>query len=104
MQVRTATPTSAGSSTPAVLSGNAAIEIGDQFFLPTEITVTVGTTVAWTNHGQLGHTATARDGSFGSSTLGFNDTFKFTFSKAGRYDFYCMNHTEMFGAVIVVAR
>jgi plastocyanin len=98
----TPTPTSAGSQAPLVFSGSAAIEIGDQFFLPSQITVTVGTTVTWINHGQLLHTATARDNSFNSSNLEFGGTYKFTFTKAGRVPYYCMNHSDMFGEVIVV--
>jgi len=53
VEVMTPTPTSAGSQAPQVLSGTAAIEVGDQFFLPSQITVKVGTTVTWINHGQV---------------------------------------------------
>jgi len=103
VQIMTPTPTSAGSPTQRVLSGKAEIEIGDQFFLPSQVMVAVGTIVTWTNRGQMGHTATARDRSFGSSTLGFNQSYSFTFAKPGRYQFFCMTHTDMFGEVIVVA-
>jgi plastocyanin len=102
VQVLTPTPTAAGSQALEVFSGTAMIDIGDQFFLPSKIVVTVGTTVVWTNRGQAGHTATARDKAFGSSTLQFGDTFKFTLTKPGRYQFYCMTHPDMFGEVVVV--
>ncbi|TME37724.1 MAG: hypothetical protein E6I57_10840 [Chloroflexi bacterium] len=101
VEVMTPTPTSAGSRAPQVLSGTAAIEVGDQFFLPSQITVKVGTTVTWINHGQVLHTATARDNSFNSSNLEFGGTYKFTFTKAGRFPYYCMNHSDMFGEVLV---
>ena len=77
------------------------VEIGDQFFLPSQIIVSLATTVVWINRGQAGHTATARDRSFGSSTLQFGDAFKLTFNKPGRYPFFCMTHPDMFGEVIV---
>ena len=77
------------------------IDIGDQFFLPTSVSVTVGTTVTWVNRGQQGHTATARDGSFASSTLDFNQSFAFIFTRAGRFEYYCETHTDMVGEVEV---
>ncbi|HKY50334.1 MAG TPA: hypothetical protein VJP45_03675, partial [Candidatus Limnocylindria bacterium] len=60
-----------------------------------------GTTVTWINRGQLEHTATARDGSFASSALNFGGTFTFTFTRPGRFGFYCLNHGDMNGEVIV---
>lgn len=102
VQVLTRAPTPLGSRTPEVFSGTATVEIGDQFFLPTQITVRVGTVVTWINHGQLLHTATARDNSFGSGSLDFGSSYGFTFAKVGRFPFYCMVHTDMFGEVVVV--
>src|SRR5690242_18797589 len=99
-QTRTPTPTSAG-AVPQVLSGSATIEIGDRFFVPPQLIVTVGTTVMWVNRGQEEHTATARDGSFGSSSLGFGNTYTFTFTKTGVYQYFCMNHGDMRGQVEV---
>jgi plastocyanin len=93
-QTRTPAPTSAGGS-PEVFSGSATVEMGDRFFVPPQLIVSVGTTVTWANRGQEEHTATARDGSFGSSSLGFGSSYKFTFTKTGVYQYYCMNHGDM---------
>lgn len=101
-QTITPAPTPVGSRTPEVLSGTVTVEMGDEFFLPTAITVTVGTTVTWVNRGQNAHTATARDGSFESPTLDFGGRYSFTFMKRGRYAYTCSFHADMFGDVIVV--
>jgi plastocyanin len=99
-QTRTPTPTSAGGS-PEVLSGSALIEVGDRFFVPPQLIIAAGTTVMWVNRGQEEHTASARDGSFGSSSLGFGNSYSFTFTKPGIYAYYCMNHGDMRGQVEV---
>jgi plastocyanin len=92
------TSTPAPTATPAPAT---TIDIGDHFFLPTSVTVAVGTNVTWVNRGQQGHTATAVDGSFASATLDFNQAFTFTFTRVGRFDYYCATHTDMLGAVEV---
>jgi len=99
-QTRTPTPTSAGTA-PEVLFGSATIEMGDRFFIQPQLVVGTGTTVTWVNRGQEEHTATARDGSFGSPSLAFGSTYKFTFTKPGIYAYYCMNHGDMRGQVEV---
>jgi len=99
-QTRTPAPTSAGSAAPS-FSGSATVEVGDQWYIPPQIIVTVGTTVLWINRGQLAHTATARDRSFGSANMEFGYTYSFTFTKPGRYQYYCLLHGDMFGEVDV---
>src|SRR4029077_13478553 len=99
-QTRTPAPTSAGSAAP-LFSGSATVEVGDQWFLPPQIIVTPGTTVLWINRGQLAHTATARDRSFSSPNMEFGYTYAFTFTKPGRYQYYCLLHGDMFGEVDV---
>ena len=100
-QTRTPTPTSVGSGALVVQSGTATVEVGDQFFIPPQIIVTVGTTVLWINRGQLTHTATARDRSFGSGTMEFGNGYAFTFTKPGRHQYYCQLHGDMIGEVDV---
>jgi plastocyanin len=100
-QTRTPTPTSVGSVAPPFFSGRAAIDMGDQWFLPEQIVVSVGTAVQWINRGQLAHTATARDASFDSKNLEFGRTFTYTFTKPGRYAYFCTLHGDMIGEVDV---
>jgi len=102
VQTITPSPTPAGSRTPQVLSGNVTVDVGDQFFLPEQLFVTVGTTVTWVNRGQLTHSVVARGGAWVSGTMEFGKTYAFTFTKAGRYAYFCQQHTDMIGEVNVV--
>ena len=98
-QTRTPAPTSVGNT--EIFSGSATVEIGDRFFIPPQLIVTTGTTVTWVNRGQEEHTATAREGPFGSSSLAFGASYKFTFTKPGVYQYFCMNHGDMRGQIEV---
>jgi plastocyanin len=100
----TASATVAPTATPSPTPSVATIEMGDNFFDPAEITVKVGTTVTWKVVGQSTHDLAARDGSFADRTMTFGQTFSFTFTKAGRYPYICMQHEGdgMVGVVTVV--
>ena len=58
-------------------------------FQPASLTVSVGTTVTWTNNDSASHTVTADDGSFKSGTLGKGETFSQTFATAGTFAYHC---------------
>ena len=78
----------------------------DSAFEPAEVTVPAGTTVVWTNEGQLPHTVTADDEMFDSGTLDPGATFEFTFDTPGEYPYYCRFHggpggVGMAGTIIV---
>src|SRR2546428_11113521 len=90
-QTRTPTPTSV-SAAPEVLSGKATIQIGDNYFVPPQLVVAVGTAVTWINRGQIEHTASSRDGLFSSGGPDFGGSFTHTFTTPGIYQYYCMNH------------
>ena len=96
----TAAPTAAPTATPAT----ALIELGDHFFGPAQLTVKVGTTVTWKSVGQSTHDLAARDGSFALGAMSFGQTFSFTFNRAGRFPYVCMQHEGdgMVGEVTVV--
>jgi nitrite reductase (NO-forming) len=64
--------------------------------------IEVGDTVRWTNDDPAAqHTATAADGSFDSGFLGTGDTFEFTFTEPGEYEYFCLPHPWMRAKVIV---
>jgi len=74
----------------------------DNFFKPEQITVSVGTTVKWTNVGKHRHTVTADSGAWGSGDLVPGDSFSHVFTGPGRYIYHCAHHRgEMRGLVIV---
>jgi plastocyanin len=75
-------------------------------FAPATLTVPVGTTVQWMNDDNIAHTVTADDGSFDSGNMNAGAAFKFTFTKAGTYAYYCKYHggpggAGMAGTIIV---
>lgn len=118
--VVTTAPTAAATTVPAVATASTApqvtastdptaalaylIEMGDHFFDPARLTVRVGATVTWKSVGQSTHDLAARDGSFVNPSMSFGQTFSFTFNRAGRYAYVCMQHEGdgMIGELTVV--
>ena len=77
------------------------IEIVDFSFQPSTVTVPVGTTVTWTNHGSVEHTVTSANGKFESGTIANGSEFKHIFSQPGTYSYHCSIHPSMIGEVVV---
>jgi plastocyanin len=95
----TAAPSARRSAAPAPTA--VAAKIVDFGFTPAVLTVTVGTTVTWSNTGQVAHTVTANAGAFDSGTLPPGATFSFRFTKAGTFAYHCAIHPFMTGTVVV---
>ena len=79
-------------------------------FIPKEAQVPVGATVQWKVAPGGFHDVNSKSGpqSFSSDTqypakMRGNDTFEFTFSKAGTYQYYCKVHEGMMSATLKVA-
>lgn len=79
------------------------VSIKDFAFSPASITVTKGTTVTWTNNDTTAHTVVENDGKDGpnSSDVKPGDSYTFTFSQAGTYQYHCSLHPQMTGTVTV---
>jgi len=93
---------------PAMAQGAAAVNMTEDApehyaFTPGGLTVATGTTVTWTDKSDAPHTVTSDTGMFGSSQLSENQTFRFTFSQAGTYNYHCMVHSYMHGTITVTA-
>ena len=82
-------------------SGQVSVSIKNFKFVPQDIAVNAGTTVVWTNEDSAPHTVESSDKALKSDELSKGDTFSFTFTKAGRYDYNCGIHTSMRGSVTV---
>ncbi|TES85402.1 hypothetical protein E3J95_04500 [Candidatus Aerophobetes bacterium] len=82
-------------------AGDPAVEIKGFSFGPDKITVEVGGTVTWINEDPARHTVTSRDKVFSSGALGRGDSYSFTFTEPGTYDYYCEFHPSMRGTVVV---
>lgn len=64
-------------------------------------TVPVGTTVVATNQDGVTHTWTSADEIWNSGGLSNGDSFEFTFTEPGEYDYFCSIHPQMTGTVTV---
>ena len=77
------------------------ITIDNFTFTPKELTVAVGTTVKWVNHDDIPHTVVEKKTTFRSKALDTDDSYSFTFTSAGTFDYFCGLHPHMVGQVSV---
>ncbi len=94
-----ASPTSAPTTTPTTAHAN--VEISNFAFVPQTLTVSVGTTVTWTNNDSSSHTIASNDNLFQSGTLAKGATFSHTFGQKGTFNYRCSIHPSMTGKIIV---
>lgn len=89
-----------GLSAPA-RAATAEVTIADFAFSPATLTIAVGDTVTWTNTDAVAHTATSTSGAFDSDLLDQGESFSFTFTAPGTYDYRCTPHPQMTGRIVV---
>lgn len=77
------------------------IEIRAHGFGVPELAVPIGTTVTWINHDDDAHTVTSTTNTFRSPGLDTDDTYSYTFTKPGTYEYFCTLHPLMTGKVVV---
>jgi plastocyanin len=77
------------------------VKIDNFSFAPMAVKVAVGTTVTWVNHDDIPHTVVSPDKVFKSKVLDTDEKFSFTFTKPGRYPYFCSVHPKMTGEVVV---
>lgn len=77
------------------------ITIDNFTFSPKELTVAVGTTVKWVNHDDIPHLVVENNKTFRSKALDTDDSYSYTFTSAGTFDYFCGLHPHMVGQVIV---
>ncbi len=86
---------------PAPVSGSGDVNVVDNAFGPSSITVSAGSTISWLNKGALPHTVTASNGSFDSGILVSGNRYSRTFATPGTFSYFCTIHPEMTGTVFV---
>jgi amicyanin len=88
---------------PQQQPASAEVKIDNFSFAPPTLTVTVGTTVTWTNRDDIPHTVVSTDDpkAFKSKVLDTDEKFSYTFTKAGTYSYFCSVHPKMTGSVVV---
>ena len=83
-------------------SGGTEVKIDNFAFGPATVKVSAGTTVTWTNRDDVPHTVVSDDKTtFKSKALDTDEQFSFTFSKPGKYSYFCSVHPKMTGKVVV---
>jgi plastocyanin len=82
-------------------AASAEVKIDNFSFGPQTLTVSVGTTVVWTNRDDIPHTVVSTDGVFKSKVRDTDEKFSYTFTKAGTYPYFCSVHPKMTGKVVV---
>jgi amicyanin len=81
--------------------GKTAVGIDNFTFTPAALTVKKGTTVTWTNHDDIPHTVYGVGTTLRSKNLDTDQSYAFTFDKAGTFNYICGLHPHMKGKVIV---
>jgi plastocyanin len=87
----------AGTALPAS-AATTTVVVDNMAFSPSNVTVTLGNSVAWEFH-EL-HTSTSNQG-FWNSGQRSSGTYARTFLDAGSYGYHCMLHSDMTGTVKV---
>jgi len=80
------------------------ISIDNFTFNPPTLTVKAGTTVTWTNKDDIPHGIASANNAFTrSKALDTDDSFSFTFTTPGTYQYFCYIHPHMTGTIVVQA-
>jgi amicyanin len=87
----------------AAFAADATVKIDNFTFDPPRLIVKAGTTVTWHNRDDIPHTVVASGKEFRSKTLDTDDTFAFTFTTPGSYEYFCSLHPHMTGMIVVEA-
>jgi plastocyanin len=81
-----------------------AVSIHNFTFNPQTVTVKAGTTVTWTNKDDIPHGIAATNNAFKrSQALDTDDSYSFTFTTPGTYQYFCYVHPHMTGTIVVEA-
>ena len=81
----------------------AEVKIDNFAFTPGTVTVKAGSQVTWINRDDLPHTVDSSQGKFKSAALDTDQEFqfRFRFTEAGEYPYYCRMHPKMSGSITV---
>ncbi|MDG6996308.1 MAG: cupredoxin domain-containing protein [Nitrososphaerota archaeon] len=99
----TTTSAPAASGVGVSIQPGSAVNTTSTYYSPQTIKVVIGVnnTVTWTNNDNAPHTVTADDNSFNSGNLNQGQSWTYTFTKLGTYNYHCSYHPWMKGTVIV---
>jgi len=80
------------------------VKIDNFTFNPPTLKVAAGTTVTWKNDDDIPHTVASVTRTFKSKALDTDDSYSFTFTTAGVYEYFCSLHPHMKGTIVVEAK
>ena len=83
------------------LAGEAEVRIANFTFSPVTLTVSVGTTVKWTNDDDIPHLVVEKEGVLSSEALDTGDSYSWQATAVGTIEYYCALHPHMTGEIIV---
>src|ERR1700741_4104070 len=84
--------------------GPSTVSIDNFSFAPKELTVKAGTTVTWTNRDDIPHGIASSNNAFKRSpALDTDESYSFTFTTPGTYQYFCYLHPHMVGSTAVEA-
>jgi len=73
-------------------------------FAPNDLTVKAGTIVTWTNRDDIPHGVASSNNAFKrSAALDTDESYSFTFTTPGTYQYFCYLHPHMVGSIVVEA-
>lgn len=78
------------------------IQIARYSYAPATMTVRVGDVVTWTNQDEASHDVAG--GTFRSPMLAQGQSWSFTFTRSGRFDYICSVHPDMRAQILVLAQ
>lgn len=95
-------------ATSAIVAGAASedepsteVRIDNFTFDPPAITVKAGTKITWVNRDDIPHQLASDSADFKSKKLDTGDSFSFTVTQPGTYNYACTIHPTMKGKIVV---
>ena len=79
----------------------------NECFIPYSISINAGDSIIWSNDDTAAHTATGgsitsgESGTFNSGLISSSATFEYTFDDVGSFEYFCIVHPWMSGAITV---
>lgn len=87
----------------APVTGVTQVAMQGYVFTPANIAVKVGTTVTWTNDDNAPHSVTFDNGMKDSGLFMQGQSYNYTFTRPGVYQYHCSEHPFMVGRVTVIS-
>ena len=70
-------------------------------FTSATLNIKTGTQVTWTNHDDIPHHVVNTEKKFKSKALDTNESFSYSFTEPGTYEYFCGLHPKMVAKILV---